>query len=92
MTMRIEPEYAVKKCIYENLPWDFLQDQDEYKTLLNSYDFMSLFTTYKSPRMNSAWFGEKVSVEFYEENKGKNLCEPDFRGAKLVDRISLQPN
>ena len=24
MTMKIEPEYAVIKCIYEDLSWDFL--------------------------------------------------------------------
>ena len=30
MTMRIEPEYAVVKCIYEDLSWDFLQDPIAY--------------------------------------------------------------
>jgi hypothetical protein len=28
MTMRVEPEYAVVKCIYEDLSWDFMQDRD----------------------------------------------------------------
>ena len=27
MTMAIFPEYGVKKCIYENVPWDFLKDK-----------------------------------------------------------------
>jgi len=30
MTMKVEKEFGVIKCIYENLSWDFLQDREEY--------------------------------------------------------------
>ena len=34
MTMKIEPEYAVLKCIYEDLSWDFFQDTKQYKEIM----------------------------------------------------------
>ena len=91
MTMTIEPEFAVIKCIYEDVPWDFLQDPQQYETLMYAHDYLSFFTDWKKPMMTSAWLAQRVSVEFYEENKDKNLCK-DFQGAKLVDRIHPVPN
>ena len=30
MTMRTEPEYGIKKCIYKDMPWDFLKDRNTF--------------------------------------------------------------
>ena len=41
--------------------------------------------------MTTAWLGQRVSVEYYEENKDKNPCKP-FHGARLVDRVHPVPH
>ena len=86
MTMKVEPEYAVVKCIYQDLSWDFLNDENRYRELMFSHDFMSFFTDWKRPRMTSAWLGKKVDMDYYREHKDEKPC-PSFHGAHLVDRI-----
>lgn len=95
MTMRVEPEYAVVKCIYEDLSWDFMQDRDAYWDLLESHQFTSFFTDWKQPTMTSIWLGKKVPMTEVPENWEKltmnDVCEPTFHGAKLVERIHPVP-
>ena len=86
MTMKVEPEYAVIKCIYKDLPWDFLNNESLYKEVMYSHDFISFFTDWKRPRMTSAWLGTKVDMDYYREHKDENPCK-SFYGAHLVDRI-----
>ena len=86
MTMKVEPEYAVAKCIYQDLSWDFLNDENRYRELMYSHDFMSFFTDWKRPYMTSAWLGKKVDMDFYREHKDEKICGA-FHGAHLVDRI-----
>jgi hypothetical protein len=46
--MQVEPEYAVKKCIYQNMPWSFLNgDEQLFNEVINAGDFMSFFTDWK---------------------------------------------
>lgn len=48
ITMQVEPEYAVKKCIYQNMPWSFLNsDEQLFNEVINAGDFMSFFTDWK---------------------------------------------
>jgi len=42
--MEVQPEYAVLKCIYEDLSWDFMDDKENYKNLMNISSFLSFFT------------------------------------------------
>ena len=58
---------------------------------MHSHDYISFFTDWKRPRMTSAWLGQRVSVEYYQENKDTNPCK-EFHGAKLVDRIHPVPH
>ena len=45
MTMAIEPEFGVNKCIYQDVPWaNFLFKKDKYKKLNEEHDFISYFT------------------------------------------------
>jgi len=91
MTMQVEPEYAVIKCIYEDLSWEFMKDEQVYKDVINSHEFISFFTNYKNPSMNSAWLGRKVNIKIleagYQDVPYNGVCEPTFYGAKLVERI-----
>ena len=91
MTMNVEPEYAVIKCIYEDLPWDFLQDYEKYTELMHSHEFLSFFTDWEYPKMTTTWLGEKVSMDYLKENPNANPCKEKFLGAKLVNRAHPVP-
>jgi len=32
--MKIEPEFGIRKCIYENLSWDYFKDADLFEDVL----------------------------------------------------------
>ena len=46
MTMDIVPEYGVKKCIYQNVSWDFLNSKKDYKKINDSHTYLSYFTDF----------------------------------------------
>ena len=37
MTMDAMPEYGVVKCIYTDVPWDFLRDKKQFDHLNSNY-------------------------------------------------------
>ena len=47
MTMEVVTEYGVKKCIYQNVPWDFLKDKKVFDKLNENMDFVSFFTDWQ---------------------------------------------
>lgn len=95
MTMSVEPEYAVVKCIYNDLSWDFMKDSQSYWEVLDSNQFLSFFTDWKQPTMTSVWLGKKVAMselpQGWEKLTMHDVCEPTFHGAKLIERIHPVP-
>ena len=58
MTMEVQPEFAVRKCIYQDVPWSsFLHKKKEFKQLNEDYEIVSYFTNWKEEKMNSIWVG-----------------------------------
>ena len=95
MTMTVEPDYAVAKCIYEGLSWEFLRDQATYNEIVKSHDFVSFFTDWKAPRMTSVWLGKRVAMDDADAPEfgasAEAVCAPTFHGATLVERIHPVP-
>ena len=58
MTMEVQPEYGVTKCVYQDVPWSsFLHKKKEFKKLNGDYEFLSYFTNWQEEKMNSIWAG-----------------------------------
>ena len=62
MTMKIEPEYGVLKCIYRNVPWDFLLDTTNFEQVQEANDYISYFTDWKQFSMTSVWIGQRIDA------------------------------
>ena len=58
--LRISPEYGIRKCIYENLSWDVVNNKELFDEMLASKDFISFFTTWENPEMTSVWTSEII--------------------------------
>lgn len=70
LTMDIEPEYAVLKCIYEDVQWDsILGDADTQKSFMESHEYISMFTNYSERKMSSLWLGKRVDLDFYKASR-----------------------
>ena len=47
MTMEVQPEFAVRKCIYQDVPWSsFLHKKKEFRQLNEDYEIVSYFTNW----------------------------------------------
>ena len=66
MSFFIEPEYAVLKCIYEDVLWDaILGDPHKQQEFMDSHEYISMFTNFSDRKMNSVWLGRRVDMDFY---------------------------
>ena len=95
MSFFIEPEYAVLKCIYEDVAWDdILGDAHKQQVFMDSHEYISMFTNYSDRKMNSVWLGGRVDMDFYNQNKGKSydeLCPASQFGGTLVEQSHPVP-
>jgi len=48
MTIEVIQEFAVKKCIYEGLSWEFMTTVEEYIKVMESGTYLSFFTPWES--------------------------------------------
>ena len=46
VSLALVPEFAVKKCIYQNLPWTIFDEVSKYAELLGRGTYLSLFTNW----------------------------------------------
>jgi xylitol oxidase len=82
LTLNIQPTFAVKQYVYENLP--FAQMKDHFDDIQASGYSVSLFTDWQKQRINELWIKSRVG-------DGQAFAAPEeFFGAKIATR-NLHP-
>jgi xylitol oxidase len=82
VTLDIQPTYAVRQYVYENLP--LAQMKEHFDEIQASGYSVSLFTDWQKQRINELWIKSRVT-------DGQSFAAPpEFFGAKLARR-SLHP-
>jgi xylitol oxidase len=78
ITLDIQPTYAMRQYVYENLP--LRQMKDHFDDIQSSAYSVSLFTDWQKQRINEIWIKSRVG-------DGKAFAAPqEFFGAKLARR------
>ena len=67
--MDIIDEYAVKKCIYKDVSYDFVLQAKEFNFVNYQHDFVVFFTDWTDARMTSLWVSERIHPESVEEQE-----------------------
>jgi xylitol oxidase len=80
ITLDIQPTYAVRQYVYENLP--LAQMQDHFDEIQSSGYSVSLFTDWQKQRINELWIKSREDQAF--------AAPPEFFGATLAVR-NLHP-
>ena len=96
MTMDIEPEYGVAKCVYQDVPWDFLKDKEAYNELNQRHEYISYFTDWKEEKMTSIWIGSRynpqnISYEDLLAQSYLDTCPPTYLEGTLTQKIHPVP-
>src|SRR5258707_4155239 len=82
ITLDIQPTYAVRQYVYENLP--LAQMKDHFDDIQSSAYSVSLFTDWQKQRINEVWIKSRVA-------DGQTfVAHPEFFDAKLAVR-NLHP-
>src|SRR5260370_31969779 len=82
VTLDIQPTYAVRQYVYENLP--LTQMKDRFDDIQSSVYSVSLFTDWQKQRINEVWVKSRVG-------DGRAFAAPpEFFGARLAAR-NLHP-
>ena len=82
ITLGIQPTYAVRQYVYENLP--LAQMKDHFDEIQASGYSVSLFTDWQKQRINEVWIKSRIG-------DGQAFAAPrEFFGARLADR-NLHP-
>jgi xylitol oxidase len=82
ITLDVQPTFAMRQYVYENLPLN--QMKEHFEAIESSAYSVSLFTDWQKHRLNEVWIKSRV-----EEGKALNAA-PEFFGAKLATR-NLHP-
>jgi xylitol oxidase len=82
ITLDIEPTYAVRQYVYEDLP--FAQMKDHFDEIQSSGYSVSLFTDWQKERINEVWIKSRVG-----DGQAFAAC-PEFFGARAAVR-NLHP-
>ena len=82
ITLDVQPTFAMRQYVYENLPLN--QMKEHFEAIESSAYSVSLFTDWQKQRLNEVWIKSRV-----EEGKAFNAA-PEFFGAKLATR-NLHP-
>ena len=80
ITLEIQPTYAVRQYVYENLP--LAQMKEHFDDIQSSGYSVSLFTDWQKQRINELWIKKREDQAF--------TAPPEFFGAKLAVR-NLHP-
>ncbi len=80
LTLDIQPTYAVKQYVYENLP--LAQMKEHFDEIQSSGYSVSLFTDWQKQRINEVWIKSRETDKF--------PAPKEFFGAKLATR-NLHP-
>ena len=100
MSMRIIPEFAVTKCIYKDVAFDTIFESDRvFRKLQDSHGYISYFTDWEDPVMNSIWLGNRHDetegdfTEFLQEGAGDltQICEDGYLGGTLTKKTHPVP-
>jgi xylitol oxidase len=82
LTLDLQPTFAMRQDVYENLP--LAQLTDHFETIMSSGYSVSLFTAWQNKRINEVWIKRRVG-------KGDSpAAEPEFFGARLASK-NLHP-
>ena len=60
MSMDVVPEFAVKKCIYKDVPFDVIRDPRKFDRLNYFHDYVSMFTGWEEEKFSSLWVGNRI--------------------------------
>ncbi|PYT26505.1 MAG: FAD-binding protein [Acidobacteria bacterium] len=82
ITLDIQPTYAMRQYVFENLP--LAQMKEHFDEILSSAYSVSLFTDWQKQRINELWIKSRV------EHGQAFAAPPEFFGAKLATR-NLHP-
>jgi xylitol oxidase len=82
VTLNVQPTFAMRQYVYENLPLG--QMKDHFDEIESSAYSVSLFTDWQKQRLNEVWLKSRV-----EPGQASNPT-PEFFGAKLATR-NLHP-
>jgi alditol oxidase len=82
VTLDIEPTFAMRQDVYENLP--LAQLADHYESIVSSGYSVSLFTDWQDKRIGEVWVKRRV------EDGEQQEARPEFYGARLATR-NLHP-
>jgi xylitol oxidase len=78
ITLDVQPTYAMRQYVYEDLPLD--QMKDHFDAIQSSAYSVSLFTDWQRRRINELWIKSRVG-------DGQTFAAPaEFFGAKLATR------
>jgi len=82
LTLDLQPAFTMKQYVYENLPFDQLQQN--FDAIEASAYSVSLFTDWQKRRMNEVWLKTRPDAKLRFE------AEPEFFGARLATQ-NLHP-
>jgi len=82
VTLDVQPAFAMRQDVYENLP--LAQLTDHYETIVSSGYSVSIFTDWQNNRINEVWVKRRV-----EQGEVPD-AQPEFYGAKLATK-NLHP-
>ena len=68
ITLDIQPTFAVRQYVYENLP--FTQMKDHFDAIQASGYSVSLFTDWQQPRINEVWIKSRVGSQPFSAARG----------------------
>ena len=60
-------EFAVKKCMYKDVPFDLLKKEKDFNFMNYYNDYVVFFLDWKEEKINSLWMSERVFAESKEE-------------------------
>merc|ERR1719362_399404 len=96
MTMDVMPEFGVIKCVYKDVPWDFLRNKKDYDKLNDDHEFVSYFTNWQEEKMNSIWLGTSHTMPNGDYTRWSSqtydqLCASTFYGGNLTFKTHPVP-
>jgi xylitol oxidase len=82
VTLDVQPAFAMRQVVYENLP--LAQLADHFESIMSSAYSVSLFTDWQNKRINEVWVKQRV------DKADTAVAQPDSYGAKLSTK-NLHP-
>jgi len=77
LSLDIRPAFEIRQYVYTDLPWERLNEH--LADIFASAYSVSLFTTWRSPRIDQIWLKQRVG------DPGQTEAPPVWHGARLAD-------